>query len=126
MSMLCIDSENDFRKCFDEYYIPLCIFAERFVGERAVASDIVQECFIALWHKRKGFDRLEAVRFCLYTAVRNRGLNELSRRKTAEHYRQTLKERFDEAFFRDQVIEQELYRMVNALISALPGNAAVS
>ena len=37
--------EGAFRVLFDEFYTALCLFAERFLGEREAAADVVQEAF---------------------------------------------------------------------------------
>ena len=41
--------EAQFRFIFDKYYIALCMFANQYVEDDALAADIVQECFVKLW-----------------------------------------------------------------------------
>ena len=116
-----ITDEKVFCEIFGEYYVALCMFAERFVGRSGSASDIVQECFTALWQQRTGFGDRRSVKAFLYTAVRNRAVNELAHIRTVREYESAVTARPEsEGFFHDHVIEQELYRIVTAEIARLP------
>ena len=81
-----ISHTSDFRKLFDGYYIPLCLFAERYLKNSEDAADIVQEAFIKLWQQRKDFGNLYAVKSFLYTSIRNASLNKLQHLKVVEKY----------------------------------------
>ena len=50
-----LTDETQFRSIFDKYYISLCMFANQYVENDAVAADIVQECFVKLWQLRDDF-----------------------------------------------------------------------
>lgn len=115
-----ITDEKVFCEIFGEYYVALCMFAERFVGRLGTASDIVQECFAALWQQREGFCDRRSVRAFLYTAVRNKAINELAHIRTVREYESAVARPESEEFFHDHVIEQELYRIVTAEIAKLP------
>lgn len=55
--------------------------AQRMLGERNAAEDIVQDAFVALWRRASDFDRARcAPRTWLLTIVRNRSIDELRRR----------------------------------------------
>lgn len=117
-----IDLENRqiFRKLFDDFYVPLCLFAERYLGDSGLANDTVQECFIKLWQQREDFEFLHQIKSFLYTSVKNRALNELEHRKVVVNYSGELAFKEEEVFFRDQVIEEETYRLLIASIGKLP------
>ncbi len=58
--------------------------AQRMLGERNAAEDIVQDAFVALWRRAAGFDGARcAPRTWLLTIVRNRSIDELRRRSLA-------------------------------------------
>lgn len=69
--------EKKLKELFDSHFDELYLYALRFVREENLASDIVQEAYIGLWEKRKGIREDRSYRSYLYTAVRNRSLNEL-------------------------------------------------
>jgi RNA polymerase sigma-70 factor, ECF subfamily len=66
-------------------YAPrLMQFAFGFVGDRADAEDIVQEVLWRIWDGRAEWRAPTSLRAYLLTAVRNRALNLLGRRRTRE------------------------------------------
>lgn len=73
-------SESD-RKAFDSLfyalYARLVRFSYRYVGSKAVASDVVQDAFVILWEKRRELDPQRSIKAYLYRIVRNRSLNYL-------------------------------------------------
>lgn len=115
-----IESEKDFRKIFDEYYVALCMFAERFIGNSGASADIVQDCFVSLWQQRANFNGIRPAKAFLYTSVRNRALNELNHLRIVREYESSVQEKRQESFFHDHVIEQELYRILSKEILKLP------
>lgn len=119
-----LNRDKEFRDIFNNYYIVLCIFADKFVENEAVSADIVQECFIKLWQIRTDFNYLHQVKSFLYTSVRNKALNELEHSKVVDDYANKYKERSKESFFRDHVIEEETYRLLNEAIDRLPPQTA--
>lgn len=69
------DDERSFRLLFESYYPALCIYAKRFVEERATREDIVQDVFFSIWEHRKTLSVETSARSYLVAAVRNRCLN---------------------------------------------------
>lgn len=67
--------ERAFESLFRAYYEPLALFAFRFVRDKGVAEDIVQDVFGTLWETRGRVAIATSVRAYLYAAVRNRALN---------------------------------------------------
>lgn len=70
--------ESD-REAFDSLfrflYPRLVRFAFKFVKNKAVAGDIVQDAFVILWENRRNLDPRKSVKPYLYRIVRNRSLN---------------------------------------------------
>lgn len=73
-------SAPDFDALFLAQYAGLCQLAYRMVGSRAVAEDIVQDLFLAVWARAGGADLADPVPY-LYTAVRNRAISHLRRER---------------------------------------------
>ena len=59
----------------------LCLFANQYTEDEEVSADIVQDSFAKLWQIRDDFFYLHQVKAFLYTAVRNKALNELEHSK---------------------------------------------
>lgn len=115
-----LTDEAQFRHIFDKYYIALCMFANQYVEDEAVASDIAQDCFVKLWQLREDFMYVHQIKAFLYTAVRNKALNELEHTKVMNEYAQKIIEMKKDSFFHDKVVEEESYRILTEAIDKLP------
>ena len=73
-------SPAEFDALFLAHYARLCQLAYRMIGSRAVAEDIVQDLFLAIWSRGSGPDLADPVPY-LYTAVRNRAISHLRRER---------------------------------------------
>ena len=69
--------EQEFHNIFDKYYVTLCLFANQYTESDEASADIVQDSFAKLWQIREDFFYLHQIKAFLYTAVRNKALNEL-------------------------------------------------
>jgi RNA polymerase sigma-70 factor, ECF subfamily len=75
--------ERAFETLFRLHYDGLCGFAIRYVRERALAEELVQDLFAGLWARRATWEVRGgggSVRAYLFAAVRNRALNLRARR----------------------------------------------
>ena len=121
--------EAAFSALFHAHYAALCGFAVRYVGERALAEELVQELFAALWERRERFTLRggdASVRAYLFAAVRNRALN-LRARHAVERDWADAEGRADErALHRappaaDAALErEELHERLHAAVESLP------
>lgn len=73
-----------FSALFDEYYTSLCGFVLSYVRDAAVAEDLVQDLFCALWNQRAEWDPPGGIRGYLLVAARNRAISHLRRREVAQ------------------------------------------
>lgn len=115
-----LNNDEEFRKLFDNFYIPLCMFANKYVGHNQLSADIVQDCFIKLWQIRGDFFYIHQVKSFLYTAVRNKALNEIEHSKIVNEYAEKIIGKSKDALFHDHVIEEETYRILTGAIDQLP------
>lgn len=44
--------EAYFKKIYEDYYAPFCLYAKRFIDDQYVREDIVSDVFATLWQKR--------------------------------------------------------------------------
>lgn len=64
-------------KLFREYYLPLCAYAKRYLGNKNLAEDIVSDTFYNIWKNRKKIDIKFSLRSYLFQAVVKNSLNYL-------------------------------------------------
>jgi RNA polymerase sigma-70 factor, ECF subfamily len=73
-----------FDQLFRSLYAPLVRYAFSYLKDKSSASDIVQDAFIRLWHKRESIDAEQSIKAYLYKMVRNLSLNHLRNRSFEE------------------------------------------
>lgn len=113
-------NEQGFHDIFNKYYVTLCLFANQYTENQETSADIVQDSFDKLWQIREDFFYLHQVKAFLYTAVRNKALNELEHSKVVYEYAQNVIEKKKDSFFHDAIVEEETYRIVSEAINKLP------
>lgn len=112
--------ELAFKEFFNEFYQALCVFANSYVLDNALAADIVQETFVKVWSRKQNFDSILKMRSFLYVTVRNSCLNKIRDKKTERVH---LSEADNLIFFQDTLIENEAYRMLYKAIESLPAQS---
>ena len=70
---------QEFKVVFQQYYNLLCNYAGTFINDQDTREDIVQEIFIKVWENRRDLIGSDALRFYLFTAVRNNCLTYISK-----------------------------------------------
>lgn len=118
--------EREFHNVFDKYYVALCLFANQYTENEEVSADIVQDSFAKLWQIREDFFYLHQIKAFLYTAVRNKALNELEHSKVVFEYAQKVIEKKKDSFFHDAVVEEETYRMLTEPLISFPVRCGLS
>jgi len=72
---------RQFQVVFRTYYNLLCNYAFTFTKDTEASEDIVQELFIKIWEQRRGLLQEAAIRYYLFTAIRNNCITWLRREK---------------------------------------------
>lgn len=111
-------NKEAFKQFFESSYAGLCLFANKYLKDREMAMDIVQDAFLYIWNKSLTFNTPEAARYYLYNYVRHKSLNYLRNQKM--HRMVDMKELEPESFFRDSLIEEETYRILFTAVGSLP------
>ena len=100
-----------FRKVYEQFFSPLCIYAVKYVRDASEAQDIVQDVFAALWLQHDNFNNYYTIRSFLYISVRNRSLNLLKKNSlTTEKMIRVQQNSLSEAQESEMVIETEVER----------------
>lgn len=110
-----------FETIFRRWYPQLCAYAHRFVPMEQV-EDVVQESMVWLWEKRSTLQIKENLRSYLFSMVRHRCLNFISRgkisEKAAEYYFNSLTEKSRQE--EDGLSVKELQQRIDETIASLP------
>lgn len=113
-------THSEFQALFKRFYVPLCMFADKYVSDKQLSADITQDIFFRLWQKRNDFNDLQHIKSFLYISVHNRALNEIAHRKTVKSNIDDLNNHYIKQFFQEGVIEEETYRIMLEEIDRLP------
>ena len=66
-----------YKYLFSLYYNDLYFFARKFLENREVAEEIVQDVFITIWENKDDWIINKSIKSYLFTAVKNRSINYL-------------------------------------------------
>jgi len=107
---------------FNQYYSPLCLFAERLISDKQVAEEIVDESFLKLWMKRKNFDTLQSIKSFLYIVTRHACLNFIkqSARQAAREKQLAYLAENKEEHILNELIRTEVFVQIYSAIEQLP------
>ena len=108
-----------FELLFREFYPSMCVVAMRFVADQDAAEDIAQEAFIKLWEKRTAYEDIPSLKTFLYVSVKNLCFNHIRNKKDTIDYTSPEAQN-KEAVFKDFLIEEEAYRIIEDAVNALP------
>ncbi len=72
-----------FQELFEKEYEPLCRYAFTFLHDEHSAEDVVQDTFVRIWEGKQELIGTPALKFYLFTAVRNNCISHLRKLKTA-------------------------------------------
>lgn len=114
--------EFAFAELHGRYKAVLFVHAYRMLGNEDEAKDIVQEVFTALWARRNDAPVIASLPAYLYSAVRNKVLDCIARKKTEEKYIRSLAMFMEEGenITDREIREKELTRLIEREISLLP------
>jgi len=113
--------EKAFDYFFRQYYAALCFFAKSILHDEDEAKDVVQDCFLKLWDSQTMIERSASVRSFLYTAVRNKCVDVLRRKKTKQKAElQLIQNNENDSEYFDEVTFAEMIRQLDGYLDELP------
>jgi RNA polymerase sigma-70 factor, ECF subfamily len=114
-------NERIFDYLFHLYYSGLVVYAKKFLSVQTEAEDIVQEIFVNLWIHRASFSIDQSIKAYLFTAIKNRCIDNLRHQAVTSKAEKILAERMEISYNEDHLlIESELRGLINAAIQKLP------
>ncbi|MCB9246444.1 MAG: RNA polymerase sigma-70 factor [Flavobacteriales bacterium] len=101
---------------FEAYYSGLCDFALYFLEDAQESENVVQQVFVDIWERRDEVFGEKSLKTYLYTAVRNRCLNQLRKTQISHLEDEHIAEEDPTA----RIEMAELARFIEKLIDQLP------
>lgn len=113
--------ESSFNQLFNEYYITLSLFANRYVKDLDISREIVQDFFVHLFEIRDSLSITTSIDSYLYSSVRNRCLNHIRQVQMHEKHLENLKTAdISSSNLEDNIMEIELEYQIFKIVSQLP------
>lgn len=117
LSLIKEGDEYAYELVFRRYYVSLCGFATRFVGQPETAEGIVQNIFLKLWEKRAGLEIAVSLKSYLFRAVYNSCNNYLSHLKVKrKHLLFVQNNSFQEELLSDPILKNLTYKELDEKI----------
>ena len=112
---------GSFGKLFNFYCQPLINFSRRYVLDKQVAENIVQDIFVKIWTNRTALDPGKSIKSYLFTSVKNESLKHL-RHLDVEHRsaEKMIHSTFSESGPEQYLIQTELEEIIKKAIGELP------
>ncbi|MDR1683062.1 MAG: RNA polymerase sigma-70 factor [Candidatus Symbiothrix sp.] len=116
------DDEAAFHELFVQFFAPLCVFAMRYIPNKEVCKDLVQELFFKLWKNRKNIQLHSSMRNLLVSGVKNACIDYLRKQELEQSYLQKMEEHYLENREKDENLYSvvELQEMLSAALARLP------
>lgn len=113
-----------FEDFFKENYASFSSFAYRYIPDRDLCEDLVQEVFLSFWEKKDSFESKAAAKSFFYIFIRNACLNKIKHDKVRLKY---LNYKWPESensdFFLEAIFKKEAYREIYREVNKLPDMA---
>jgi len=81
-AIACFDDTQAYKQLFQLFYPSLVSFAISVIRSKELSEEIVSDVFIKIWERRHQLDKVENLSYYLFTAVKNKCLNQLTHQKT--------------------------------------------
>ena len=106
---------------FREYYVPLCVYAKRYVSRNDIAEEIVSDTFLNIWKNRSDIKIQTSLKSYLFQAVHNNSLyyiRKLKREKLINDF--SVFQCFVDEISQKSLIYQEISEKIEDIINTLP------
>ncbi|RZK68619.1 MAG: RNA polymerase sigma-70 factor [Pedobacter sp.] len=115
-------NDTAFETIYQRYWSVLYKHALRMMRDEDSAKDIIQEVFTSFYQKYQGIELKSSLSAYLYSAVRNKILDTISKEKVRNNYLSTLNDTMSEGeFYTDQLVrEKELSKVIEKEVALLP------
>ena len=117
------NKEQGFKRLFERYYAPFCLYAKQFIEDKETREDLVSEVFASLWDHIDSFDPAsETALGYIKACVKNSCLNYLKHKEYEWSYAEQLQDKPPVCEDTPDSVYtlEELYRMLYETLEKLP------
>lgn len=115
--------DNDkivFDHIFNHYYSGLCAYSLRYISDKTVVEDLVQDFFVSLWMKGDQLNIATSLRSYLFTSVKNRCLDHIKHNNVQKKFLSLRESEDQEAINYNLYVERELRSALYEALEKLP------
>jgi RNA polymerase sigma-70 factor, ECF subfamily len=109
-----------FESLFREYYRPLVIYAQKYVGDADTAKEIVQEFFVRLYEKRNALVIDTSLKSYFYRSIYNSCINYISHVEMRNRHIKNLTVQSENDFSENQIALIELQNRIYEYVEDMP------
>lgn len=105
---------------FGYYYSGLCSYTRRWVNDRDVAEDLVQDFFVRLWMDSSKIEITSSLKSYFFTSLKNRAINHLKHNKVKSELSTKVTNAYGEEYNNWELTEPELSELIEKGMQKLP------
>ncbi len=115
-------SLKTFEQLFKKHYVSLCLYALKYLKNESLAEEIVQDVFYKIWEKHSFITINISLKSYLYTAVRNRCLQQINHQKIINTYNKYTENSTEKKINgpHEELIFKETSEIINDVLESLP------
>lgn len=115
------DDKEAYRTLFELFYSALCLFANRYVEERIIAEDLVQDVFVNIWENRKKINVESSAKNYLFVCVKNHCINHIKQEMCRQNHMDVYKTKMEvEHDYEEFYLHTELKSLLDEALAKLP------
>jgi RNA polymerase sigma-70 factor, ECF subfamily len=110
---------------FNYYYSGLCGYARKYIAEKEIVEDIVQDFFVTLWNESPRLEIRSSLKSYLFTSIHNGCLDWHKHQRTFEKYKKSflLRNIGPEIRPEEMIVESELRTAIQKGLEKCPPRA---
>ncbi|MFA8451952.1 MAG: RNA polymerase sigma-70 factor [Bacteroidales bacterium] len=112
--------EYAFQQLYEEMYTSLVLFAQKYLKDKSLSQDLVQEVFAKLWTDAQKINISDSIKSYLYTTTRNMAINAIEKRETEKKYLDIFMHRQECSVDEYNMMAQDAYGYIYKAINDLP------
>lgn len=114
------EKEEYFHHIYEKHVVALRYFATKYINNKDIVSDIIQDSFVRLWENIPKFRCENEAKAFLYKVVQNTCIDLIRREEVAQKYIKHIHSDNDvEKSFLDNILETEIFQALHTVFNKL-------
>ena len=112
---------ESFERIFHQFYNRMCAFSIKYVQQKEVAEEIVDDAFLVIWQRMASFEDIYKLKSYLYITVRNSSLDYLKKKGEIIPLDIEISDTSNNIEY--NIIEEETHSMLFRALATLPAKS---